>query len=172
MLDITSTKNGNVQHSFRFLTHGSQSHSSNIHPGRHSESNPHSPAGHCRWDNSVLTSAPWSHPAHPRPRVVDGNLSPIPEQQLHAAGVHVEFAGSFIVLYVCVLSALRHLYNCDFRYTVFLLIKFWTHSRLERAGTCRGKAPPSCLRKTVLPLKSPTEAFIAAQPRHFAFRRK
>ena len=87
MPDITSAKNGNVQHSFGFLVHGSQSHSSNIPPGRHSESNPHSPAGHCRWDNSVLTSAPWSHPAHPRPRVVDGNLSPIPEQQLHAAGV-------------------------------------------------------------------------------------
>ncbi|RAW62358.1 hypothetical protein C4N23_04505 [Faecalibacterium hattorii] len=27
---------------------------------------------------------------------------------------------------------------------------------------CRGKAPPSCLRKTVLSLKSPTGAFIAA----------
>ncbi len=27
------------------------------------------------------------------PGAVDGNFSPIPEQQLHAAGVHVEFAG-------------------------------------------------------------------------------
>jgi hypothetical protein len=33
------------------------------------------------------------------------------------------------------------------------------------------EAPPSCWRKTALPLKSPTGAFVAAQPRHFAFRR-
>ena len=33
------------------------------------------------------------------PGAVDGNLSPIPEQQLHAAGIHVELAGSFIVLH-------------------------------------------------------------------------
>ena len=61
------------------------------------------------------------------PGAVDGDHSPIPEQQLHAAGVHVEFAGSFIVLHVCVLSALRHLYSCDFCYTSFL-IRFRTHS--------------------------------------------
>ena len=67
------------------------------------------------------------------PGAVDGNFSSIPEQQLHAAGVHVEFAGSFIVLHVYVLSALRHLYSCDFCDTVFLLIRFRTHSRLERA---------------------------------------
>ena len=138
MLDITSAKNGNVQHSFRFLVHGFQPYSSNIPPGRHSESNPHSPAG----------------------------------QQLHAAGVHVEFADSFIVLHVCVLSALRHLYSCDLCDTVFFLIRFWTHSRREGAGACRGETPPSCLRKTALPLKSPTGAFIAAQPRHSHFRRK
>ena len=66
------------------------------------------------------------------PGAVNGDHSPIPEQQLHAAGVHVEFAGSFIVLHVCVLSALRHLYSCDFCYTV-LLIRFWTHSRREGA---------------------------------------
>ena len=47
-----------------------------------------------------------------------------------------------------------------------------THSGWKRAGACRGKAPPSCLRKTALPLKSPTGAFIAAQPRHSHFRRK
>ena len=64
MLDITSAKNGNVQHSFRFLVHGFQPHSSNIPLGHHSGSNPHSQAGHYRWDNSVLTSAPWSHPVH------------------------------------------------------------------------------------------------------------
>ena len=68
------------------------------------------------------------------PSAVNGDHSPIPEQQLHAAGVHVEFAGSFIVLHVCVLSALRHLYSCDLCDTVFLLIRFWTHSGLERAG--------------------------------------
>ena len=59
-------KNGNVQHSFSFLVHGSRPHSSNILPARHPESNPHNPAG----------------------------------QQLHAAGIHVEFANSFIVLHV------------------------------------------------------------------------
>ena len=68
------------------------------------------------------------------PSAVNGDHSPIPEQQLHAAGVHVEFAGSFIVLHTRVLSALRHLYSCDFRDTVFLLIRFWTHRGLERAG--------------------------------------
>ena len=68
------------------------------------------------------------------PGTVNGDFSSIPEQQFHAAGVHVEFADSFIVLHVCVLSALRHLYSCDFRYTVFLLIRFWTHRSLERAG--------------------------------------
>ena len=138
MLDITSAKNGNVQHSFSFLVHGFQPHSSNISPGHHSESNRHSPAG----------------------------------QQLHAAGVHVEMAGSCIVLHVCVLSALRHLYSCDLCDTVFFLIRFWTHSRREGAGACRGETPPSCLRKTAPPLKSPTGAFIAAQPRHSHFRRK
>ena len=67
------------------------------------------------------------------PSAVNGDHSPIPEQQLHAAGVHVEFAGSFIVLHVCVLSALRHLYSCDLCDTVFFLIRFWTHSRREGA---------------------------------------
>ena len=32
----------------------------------------------------------------------------------------------------------------------------------SQTRTCRGKAPPSCWRKTVLSLKSPTGAFIAA----------
>ena len=66
------------------------------------------------------------------PSAVNGDHSPIPEQQLHTAGVHVEMTSSFIVLHVCVLSALRHLYSCDFCYTV-LLIRFWTHSRREGA---------------------------------------
>ena len=34
---------------------------------------------------------------------IDGNFSSIPEQQLHAAGVHVEFASSCIVLHTRVL---------------------------------------------------------------------
>ena len=67
------------------------------------------------------------------PGAVDGNFSSIPEQQLHAAGVHVEFAGSFIVLHTRVLSTLRHLYSCDLRDTVFLLIRFRTHGRQGRA---------------------------------------
>ena len=45
------------------------------------------------------------------PSAVNGDHSPIPEQQFHAAGVHVELAGSFIVLHTRVLSALRHSYH-------------------------------------------------------------
>ena len=37
------------------------------------------------------------------PGAVDGNFSSIPEQQLHAAGVHVEMASSCIVLHTRVL---------------------------------------------------------------------
>ena len=65
------------------------------------------------------------------PSAVNRDFSPIPEQQLHTAGVHVKLAGSCIVLHVRVLSALRHLYSCDFRYTI-LLIRFRTHSRQGR----------------------------------------
>ena len=107
-------------------------HSSNIPPGHYSKSSPHSPAGHYRRDSLTPTSAPWSHPKRPRPRYSQWRFSPIPEQQLHAAGVHVEMASSCIVLHVRVLSALRHSYSCDFCYTV-LLIRFWTHSRREGA---------------------------------------
>ena len=85
--------------------------------------------------NEVVQFRPLRHGYIQRvfnPGAVDGNFSPVPEQQLHAPGVHVEMTSSCIVLHVCVLSALRHLYSCDFRYTVFL-IRFWTHSRLERA---------------------------------------
>ena len=67
------------------------------------------------------------------PNGVNKNFSPILESQLHTAGVHVEFTGSFIVLHNRVLSALRHSYSCDLRDTVFLLIRFWTHSRKGRA---------------------------------------
>ena len=125
--------------------------------------------------NEVVQFRPLRHGHIQRildPGAVNGDHSPIPEQQLHAAGVHVKAANFFIVLHTRVLSALRHSYSCDLRDTVFLLIRFRTHSRREGAGACRGKAPPSCLRKTALPLKSPTGAFIAAQPRHSAFRRK
>ena len=45
------------------------------------------------------------------PNGVNKNFSPILESQLHTAGVHVEFTGSFIVLHACVLSALRHSYS-------------------------------------------------------------
>ena len=54
---------------------------------------------------------------------IDGNFSSIPEQQLHAAGVHVEFANSCIVLHVCVLSALRHSYS---GLSCFLMIRSGT----------------------------------------------
>ena len=57
------------------------------------------------------------------PGAVDGNLSPIQEQQFHAAGVHVEMPGAFIVLHVCVLSALRHSYS---GLSCFLMIRSGT----------------------------------------------
>ena len=45
------------------------------------------------------------------PSAVNGDHSPIQEQQLHAAGVHVELANAFIILHTRVLSALRHSYH-------------------------------------------------------------
>ena len=33
------------------------------------------------------------------PGAADGDLAPIPEQQLHTPGIHVKLAGSFIVLH-------------------------------------------------------------------------
>ena len=84
------------------------------------------------------------------PGAVDGDHSPIPEQQLHAPGVHVEFADSCIVLHVCVLSALRHLYSCDLCDAVFFLIRFRTHSR-------QGRALVFVSKKTKNPNPSPIE---------------
>ena len=57
------------------------------------------------------------------PGAVNGDHSPIPEQQFHAPGVHVEFANSCIVLHVCVLSALRHSYS---GLSCFLMIRSGT----------------------------------------------
>jgi hypothetical protein len=66
------------------------------------------------------------------PSTVNGDFSPIPEQQLHTPGIHIEPTGSCIVLHnLASFSALRHLYSCDFRYTI-LLIRFRTHSRQGR----------------------------------------
>ena len=45
------------------------------------------------------------------PGAINGNFSPIPEQQLHAPGIHVEMASSCIILHICVPSALRHSYS-------------------------------------------------------------
>ena len=36
----------------------------------------------------------------PNPSAVNGDHSPIPEQQFHTAGIHVEFANAFVVLHV------------------------------------------------------------------------
>jgi len=86
--------------------------------------------------NEVVQFRPLRHGHIQRildPGAVNGDHSPIPEQQLHAAGVHVKAANFFIVLHTRVLSALRHSYSCDLRDTVFLLIRFWTHSRQGRA---------------------------------------
>ena len=86
--------------------------------------------------NEVVQFRPLRHGHIQRilaPSAVNGDHSPIPEQQLHAAGIHVEFTDSCIVLHVCVPSALRHSYSCDLCDTVFFLIRFWTHSRREGA---------------------------------------
>jgi hypothetical protein len=61
-------KNGIVQHSFSFLAGGFQLRFSNIPPGRRSESNLHSLAGHYKRDSLTPTFAPWSRPVHLRPR--------------------------------------------------------------------------------------------------------
>ena len=62
--------------SFRYIVNSSVK-SQNIHftkfvsdisPGHHSESNLHTPVGHCRWGSPILPSALWSHPTHPRLR--------------------------------------------------------------------------------------------------------
>ena len=45
------------------------------------------------------------------PGAVDRDFSPILEQQLHAPGVHVEFAGSFIVLHNHTLQILLSAYG-------------------------------------------------------------
>ena len=45
------------------------------------------------------------------PGAVDGNFSPIPEQQLHAPGVHVEMASSCIVLHNRILQILLLAYG-------------------------------------------------------------
>ena len=45
-------------------------------------------------------------------------------------------------------------------------LDLWS-SKTGQIRTCRGKAPPSCLRKTVLLLKSPTGAFVASQTQTF-----
>ena len=46
------------------------------------------------------------------------------------------------------------------------------HFRSDLVGVARvGATPLHLLSQTALPLKSPTGAFIAAQPRHFVFRR-
>ena len=105
--------------SLNLLTHGSQPYFSNILPARHSESNPHSLAGHYRRDSLTPTSAPWSHPVHPRPRCSQWNFSPIPEQQLHAVGVHIKLANAFIILHVRILlksccSLCRSIYDFGF----------------------------------------------------------
>lgn len=52
-------KSSNIQHSFRFLTHGSQLYSSNIPPAHRSESNPHSQAGVIVDGYKVLDTQPF-----------------------------------------------------------------------------------------------------------------
>ena len=70
------------------------------------------------------------------PGAVDGDHSPIPEQQLYAAGVHVEMTNSCILLHVRVL-----LKSCVAYVGQSMISDFIFHGHLH--GTCRGKAPPS-----------------------------
>ena len=56
------------------------------------------------------------------PGAVDGNFSPIPEQQLHTAGVHVKMTGSCIVLHNRVLlKSLSGLYRSIYDFGFHLL---------------------------------------------------
>ena len=53
------------------------------------------------------------------PGVIDGNFSPIPEQQLHTPGIHIKLANAFIILHVRVLlksccSLCRSIYDFGF----------------------------------------------------------
>ena len=70
------------------------------------------------------------------PSAVNRDFSPIPEQQLHTPGVHVEFTGSCIVLHNRVL-----LKSCVAYVGQSVISDFIFHEHLH--GTCRGKAPPS-----------------------------
>ena len=55
------------------------------------------------------------------PGAVDGDHSPVPEQQLHAASVHIKFAGSCIVLHVHVLlKSCRSLYRSIYDFGFYL----------------------------------------------------
>ena len=67
----------------------------------------------CQWrfygKINLLIRGSQSHSSNIPPGLRSGSNPHSPVgQQLHAAGVHVEFAGSFIVLHIRVLSALRH----------------------------------------------------------------
>ena len=69
---------------------------------------------------SETNECPMSDQCFLDPGAVDGNFSPIPEQQLHTAGVHVKMTGSCIVLHNRVLlkslsGLYRSIYDFGFR---------------------------------------------------------
>ena len=68
---------------------------------------------------------------------IDGNFSSIPEQQLHAAGVHVEFASSCIVLHVRILLKSC----CDL---CRLIYDFGFHLPRTPAWNLSGQSPSIC----------------------------
>ena len=96
-------KNGDVRHLFRFPARGSRMRFSGISPARHSKSNPHQ-IRIAQWVivNKIVQLRPLRHSHIQRildPGTVDRDHSPLPEQQLYAAGVHVERTNFCIVLH-------------------------------------------------------------------------
>ena len=63
------------------------------------------------------------------------------------------------------MQTMQQMQNANLRYVIFNCWDRLPQKRAVSTRTCRGEAPPSCLRKTVLSLKHPTGVFVAAQTR-------
>ena len=75
------------------------------------KSNRHTPAVIHRWSEGQFCLCHSHIQCILNPGAVNGNFSPILESQLHTPGVHVEFAGSFIVFHNRILQILLLAYG-------------------------------------------------------------
>ena len=157
--------------SFRYIVNSSVK-SQNIHftkfvsdisPGHHSESNLHTPVGHCRWGSPILPSALWSHPTHPRLRCNWWKFF------FHPGATAPR---SRCPCWICKLLH-RTSYSYPPEIMLWLMsVNLWFRI-LSSTDTCMelvGAKPLHLLTQTVPSLKSPTGAFIASQT--LIFRRK